>query len=236
MTCKTYIFRRSVPAALLVVLFVSPLASDAQQATCDVSGITVTAPTEPDARTVCQTISAALPRLQACHLNVQHPLRVTVSDDLPGVGPQCLGYYQTDRSEIFIRTAAGMVQSINPQSAFSRIDPPLLFESIVVHELAHALFQQSSRAADPCTEDHEYVAYGMQMAWLPGDQRAQIIAPFGVDAPVDPMMLNAFVAAMAPDRYAALVWQHFSQPENGCAFIHRLLAGQTSLHLEIYPE
>jgi len=50
------------------------------------------------------------------------------------------------------------------------------------------------------------------------------------------MPLNGFIAAMAPDHYTAPVWQHFSEPENGCNFVQRLLIEETTLQILMDPK
>jgi hypothetical protein len=36
---------------------------------------------------------------------------------------------------------------------------------------------------------------------------------------------------MNPDLFAVKAWQHFSDPENGCGFVWRLIRGETTLDL-----
>jgi hypothetical protein len=210
--------------------------TDDLQVTCDVPGFSVQAETGAEARQVCRVISAALPQLRSCHLSVQNPVHITVSEELADAPARCLGYYQCDQSEIHIRSAQGMERVFAPDSVFGQVGLDAFFESIVVHEVAHALFQQNACVTAACIDNHEYVAHAMQMAWLPDDQRALILDAYPTETPVDPMRLNSFIAAMAPERYAALVWQHFNQPENGCDFVQGLLSGDVSLQLQLFPD
>ena len=235
MKCKTHQIL-VVSLALLMCLpgvYPSEALADAHMVTCDLTNFTVEAETTAEAQAVCQLVSDALPQLQDCHMPVKLPVKIRVSDELRGVGPRCLGYYQCESSEIYVRSAEGMVQSIDPEGAYRQIETDVFFESIVVHEIAHALFQQNACVSAACADNHEYVAHAMQMAWLPEEARALIVQEYPQDPPIDPMLLNGFIAAMAPDRYAALVWQHFSEPENGCNFVQRLLIGETTL--QIFP-
>jgi len=236
MPCYPHILRLAALAVTVSSVCLGEVHADDLLATCDAADFTVEAETGPEAQAVCRVVLAALPQLQNCHLSVRNPVSITVSDDLADASARCLGYYQCDQSEIHIRSAQGMARAFDPEGVFGQVELDVFFESIVVHELAHALFQQNACVTGACSENHEYVAHAMQMAWLPDDQRALIIDAYPVETPIDPMLLNTFIATMAPERYAALVWQHFNQPENGCAFIQRLLVGDVSLQLQLYPE
>ena len=231
MKCKTHQIHLVVLALLMCLpgVYSSKVLADAPMVACDLENFTVEAETTAEAQAVCKLVSDALPQLQDCHMPVKLPVKIIVSDEMRGVGPRCLGYYQCESSEIYVRSAEGMAQSIDPEGAYSQIETDVFFESIVVHELAHALFQQNACVSAVCADNHEYVGHAMQMVWLPEDARAQIVQEYAQEPPIDPMLLNGFIAAMAPDRYAALVWQHFSEPENGCNFVQRLLIGETTL-------
>lgn len=88
----------------------------------------------------------------------------------------------------------------------------------------------ASRLAS-CANNHEYVAYAMQMLLLPANERQKIVTTYDIASPIDPLLLNCFIAAMAPDRFAAIVWQHYSEQGNGCSFVRELVSGEATLGL-----
>jgi hypothetical protein len=223
-------------ALLVAPLFGRGALAEVLPVPCDDADITVQADTREEALSVCRTVQAALPMLEQCHMPVRQSVRITVVGELPNAASTCLGYFQGDERAIYIRPAQAMAASIDPDSAFRGIDADLFFESILVHELGHALFQQNATAGAVCSANHEYVAHAMQMAWLPDEARAQIVSGYVVAPPVDAMRLNRLVLAMAPDRYTALVWQHFAQPEHRCDFVRRLLVGEETLMIPMFAE
>jgi len=214
-----------------MAVFMAGMVVASERLACARPSFSVEADTPVISGMVCDLVDRAVPFLEACHLEVRMPVHIVVSDDLGGVPDGCLGYFECDRSEIRVRTVEGMARAVSDASMFSTIEKDPYFESVVVHEMAHALFEQSACERTKCAENHEYVAHAMQMAWLPVADRERLVATFPVEYPIDPLRLNAFMVALAPDRYAATVWQHFSLPENGCAIVGRLLAGEQSLQL-----
>ena len=223
----------SIPHAgfVLAAFLLAGAAGAGERLTCADPAFSVESATTEFSERMCDLVDRALPALEACRLEVSAPVHIVVSDDLGSVPEGCLGYFLCDQSEIRIRTIDGMARAVSGGSMFSTIDKETYFESVVVHEMAHALFEQTACARAKCAENHEYVAHAMQMAWLPEADRERLVTAFPAGDPIDPLRLNAFMAAFAPDRYAATVWQHFSLPGNGCAIVGRLVAGEQSLQL-----
>jgi hypothetical protein len=148
----------------------------------------------------------ALARVAQCHLSLPEPVLITVADTLPDSIEGCVGYFECATNRIFLRTPDAIAGSRDPLSAFPILDPKVQFDSLVVHELAHAAFQQTGCTAAICPENHEYVGYAMQMWALPDQARTAIVDRFRKHEPIDARRLNMFIAAIAPDRYAAYVW------------------------------
>jgi len=65
-----------------------------------------------------------------------------------------------------------------------------------------------------CANNHEYVAYAMEMLSLPAHERQKIVAAYDIASPIDLLLMNSFFAAMAPVRFALIVWQHYSEQGN----------------------
>ncbi len=223
---------RGLGAAAIVLAALSGPAP-ADPVVCNVAGVTVDAESLETRDTVCRIVEEALPLLASCHLRLDGSLAFIISDDLPIEAPHCLGYYTCAERTIRLRPAAGMTQTLTPESAYSKLDPGLLFESIVVHELTHALYEDIRCPSDACRSGHEYVATAMQMSWLPEAARDDIVARYPLEHPVGQALLSPLIAGLAPQRYAAVVWQHFSEGRNGCDFVGRLSRGEVSLSVPL---
>ena len=224
--------QKTVAAFALCAMVLSlPTGALAETVVCSESLVSVTAPNASRAQSVCTTVMATLPKLAQCDLQLSHPLSITVLNDLPGVSDTCFGYYVCDGHRIFVRSPGGIAEITQLSRLYKDIAPEVVFDSIVVHEVSHAAFEQTACEDALCLANHEYVAYVMQMWSFPLVVRQKIVEQFGQDEPVEPIRLNDLIAVIAPEKFAALAWQHFNQPGNGCDFVGALVTGNVSLEI-----
>ena len=208
---------------------VLPVLAEADDALCDGLDVTVRAPSQSLALSVCGTVQRTLTLLEQCGLQLSDPIVIAILDDLPIFGDNCFGYYGCDSNRISLRSPTSIANVGSQSALYSGLDPMVVFDSLVAHEVAHAAFAQSTREESASLANHEYVAYAVQMWSLPPLVRDKIVPSFGQDEPVEAVRLNELVAVMAPDKFAALAWQHFNEPDHGCDFVQNLATGRTSL-------
>jgi len=210
---------------------VFPAVGAAEPKTCAATTVSVEAVSEMLVQQVCETVRHTRLMLGACHLSLPRNILVVVSDELSGPSQRCIGIYERAQSRISVLSPKGLHSVVDPLSAFADIEEQIFFESVLVHELTHAAFEYTASGLASCANNHEYVAYAMQMLSLPAHERQKIVATYDIASPIDPLLLNSFIAAMAPDRFAAIVWQHYSERGNGCSFIRELVSGESTLGL-----
>ncbi|MBU3260230.1 hypothetical protein KPG71_09425 [Roseovarius sp. PS-C2] len=211
-------------AVTLLFLSVAPARPDTVL-TCAGGDITVTAPTADSAQHVCDVARIARPQLQACHLPQTAPLRITVTDTLPPQHDRCLGLYDCREDVIGVLDTDALRQRVPPSSAFARLPPDILHDSLIVHEMTHALIFQKLGQDSGGLAANEYMAYAMQVEFLPEAMRQRFLATRSHTQPVTDDSINDLILKMAPDFFAIFAWQHFRQPDHGCALFDRLLTG-----------
>ncbi len=183
---------------------------------------------------VCARVEASRPLLGACGLEQSRPITLHVVWEIATdpLGPNCLGSYACDTDEIRVLHPEALLQAVGADNPLARLSADELFDSLVTHELAHALFAQSAEGGrPPAFVDQEYVAYAMQMASLEESARARLLEAHPGPQTVHALELNGIVALAAPTLFAAKAWRHFAQAGNGCTFVGRLVRGETSLAL-----
>ncbi len=125
-----------------------------------------------------------------------------------------------------------MVQVLDPEALslairqagnFASMPIDVLFDSLLVHEISHALAYQSSLAPPRTTAEAEYIAYAMQLESLPADVRDDFVASHPVTQPVSLMGLNDIILSFSPEVFAVKAWTHFRTEGNGCEFIRSIL-------------
>lgn len=157
-----------------------------------------------------------------------------VGDVRNAIGGCIFGQFRNDPDVASIltpsasETLVATIPSDEPLSIYKRLPPADLHRSLVIHEIAHAVAHQSFAVA-PCHAAHEYIASVAQISALPEATRRTFLAAFeGQDSFAD-SMFNDLVQAMNPARFTAAAYRHFQRPENGCAFMRRLLTDHTTI-------
>lgn len=183
-------------------------------------------------RRVCDVVAQALDQLGRCHLTVATPVSIAVRDRFDVDGFDGLAHYRPSSGKVVVLSPGALDAQLAPESAYRAVAPEALFDSLLVHELAHALSDQSPMGQTGCIADFEYVAYAMQLAFLDSADREAFLAAAGVDGPVPPGRFNDFVALAAPIRFAASAWLHFETPGNGCDFVGALLRRERTFRMD----
>lgn len=214
---------------LIAAFTVLPVLAHADSVVCEGADVSVTASEDLLAQSVCDTVQRTITLLEQCGLQLSEPIDISILDDLPKFGDNCFGYYECDGNHISLRSPVS-IANVSAQSVlYTGLDPIVILNSLVAHEVAHAAFAQSTGEDAAFLANHEYVAYAVQMWSLPPLVRDEIVASFGQDEPVEPIRLNELVAVMAPEKFAALAWQHFNEPGHGCDFVQDLATGRATL-------
>ncbi len=147
-----------------------------------------------------------------------------------GVG-DCLASYNCDAPRIEVIEPSNLDAALVSGSVLARLDQDRLFESLVVHEWAHAMLDAASPRPVHDLGDQEYVAYAMQLQSLPeAERRVWLDAPPGSENP-GPREVNAIIAAADPLRFATRAWRCFAANDHGCASIRDVIAGDLTFAL-----
>jgi hypothetical protein len=197
--------------------------------------ITVTAGTTDHAVHLCSVARAARSRLAACHMPQTAPIDIRIVTELPAQHAKCMGLYHCDTEIIEILDLAGLRRSVSPSSAFARIPPEALQDSLVAHEMVHALIHQRLGADSGPPVQNEYIAYAMQLDLMSDPARQALLAARDIKAPIPPEGLNEIILLMAPDVFAIFSWHHFRQEGHGCTLIGKLLDGAPGPFPNISP-
>ncbi|MBV1867453.1 MAG: hypothetical protein KUG69_06055, partial [Marinosulfonomonas sp.] len=181
------------------------------------------------AERVCAEAVAAAERLAACNIPQRFAINLQVVDRIAHAEEICLGSYMPGEKVLKITSPNQFSAVIDPDNIFSQIPTLELFDSLIVHELTHALVDQQPYKGKQCLENQEYMAYAMQLEAMSPASRKILIDAAGGGIEVTRERLNAFIAIAAPSKFAAWSWIHFSAPQNGCDFVGKLVSGKTTL-------
>jgi hypothetical protein len=179
----------------------------------------------------CTVATTAAKRLAACHIPQRETVKLHIVDRIVPSDLSLLGIYKRGEKTLEVTSPAYFSTAIEPNHIYSLLPELELFDSMIFHELTHALLDQRPGGNVQSYANHEYMAYAMQMEALSPASRQIIIgaARGSKYSEISSEQLNEFVALAAPITFAAWSWQHFFAPHNGCHFFEKLITGETSL-------
>lgn len=183
------------------------------------------------AELICSAAARATDQLASCNLEVPEQITITVTDELPD---QCLGVYHCGQGhiEILAPEAYAPVRAAGAASAFALISDDAFFESVIRHELAHAALDDMPCPFPSCIVGQEYIAYAMQIRFLPDADRAAFEEATTQVGPVSRDMLSHIMLMMAPESFARRVWLHLQDRDDPCTFIGQISRAEVLLDRE----
>ena len=207
---------RSLSLSLILTLAWSVPGIAAQ---CDGENVVVIAPNSELVARVCAVVERARARLESCELRQSRPLVIRVSDSPDQF--ELMGHFGTKKNEIGLLSPSDLATVLKSNSAYREIETERLFDSIVVHELAHAIFTNTPCGMETCLAGHEYISFALQFWSLEAHDREALPSSsvVGMEWFTDERLTET------PEVFAANAWLHFSQPGFGCGFIRAIVAG-----------
>lgn len=213
---------------ILIALSTAPLG--AEPLACP-GGRVFTENAGEDADLICSLAARATEQLATCNLTVPAPVTIAV---IPELQDQCLGLYHCGqgRIEILAPGEYAPLRAKGKASAFAPVSDEAFFESVIRHELAHAALDDMPCPFDSCVASQEYVAYTMQVRFLPETDRIAFEDATEHEGPVSRDMLSGIMLMMAPDVFARRAWLHLKEREDPCGFIGQIARGEVLLDYE----
>lgn len=159
----------------------------------------------------------------ACGLALTRPISIELDADL---GASCVGVYHCDEDRISLLPPDRLALALPDSTLFAPIDVMAYFDSIIVHELAHAAYDEVPCPFEkPCVATSEYLAYALQIESLSDADRSAIGLGVVPQVPIARDEITAVLAGWSAPRFAVKAWTHLKQRPDACAYIGMLAAG-----------
>ncbi len=212
-------------ASAMVVALSGAVTVAAAGAACRAVAVDVTGATAQERDIICTAAGKATGLLRQCGLEARERLSVAVTRRADGsCDEMAFGTFHLTDNTIRIASAADCAH-VPASSPYAALGPAGLYESIVVHEVAHAVFWQALAGRQVSQTAHEYVAYAIQLQAMDAAARDQLMAMQRPGVTSDLTAFNDKLLGMAPDAYAALAFRHFTSPGHGCAILKGIVSG-----------
>ncbi|MCA0996076.1 DUF6639 family protein [Alloyangia pacifica] len=179
---------------------------------------------------VCAIAEQAAQQLARCGLPLTREVTIRVVDE--GLGDGCVGLYHCGQDLIEILSPQRLEVQRKEQSLFSNLATQRFFDSVVVHELAHAAHDALPCPSGVCLATSEYLAYNHQIMSLSSVDREAVMASIDMDRIVQHDEVNASILFFKPDTFAARAWAHLNQREDACDYLRHIARGDFTFDRE----
>ncbi|ETW12799.1 hypothetical protein ATO8_09658 [Roseivivax marinus] len=213
--------RRGLLAAAPVFLF-SGGAALPDTVPCETPGLSVEGATPELSDRICRAADAAAIQLADCALPLSGTVTISTAAALENA---CYGLYHVDGRCIEVLDPDSMAAHQATSPLFAPVSAEAFFDSIILHELVHAAFADRPCPMESCVVTAEYLAFGLQIMFLPEGERARLDTSALPARKIGFDEINAPYLFMAPHRFALKAWRHLTQHDDVCAFVDLVARG-----------
>jgi hypothetical protein len=209
-----------------IILLLQPDLAVAETMICETAPVTVTGQSQEHLSMACQAVLVAQELFSQCNMPaLPKSLRVDILQDLQ---PGCVGLFHCGEAQIDVLPPKLMSERRGKENAFAFLSETEFFRSVIVHELAHAAFEDVPCILESCRATTEYIAYNMQVMSL-DDHLRQIYSDNSKrDRPILKDEINVMVLSIAPNVFAQKAWEHLTEKDEPCNFVKRIAAGDVT--------
>ena len=185
---------------------------------------------------LCKMATEIRDRLEVCGLKQSRVLTVEITDELSHPLANCLAYFDCEYDVIRIADPSTWDALMEEDEAYASLPAEVTFKALLTHEITHALVTQTAGDREVPVVDQEYIAASMELELMEAEWRDVLLAEVLVELPPKDGLIDIWIYAFAPRKFAVNAWQHFSLPENGCSLVQQIVVGDVSFSKEVRPE
>ncbi|MBU2582913.1 MAG: hypothetical protein KJ622_14470 [Alphaproteobacteria bacterium] len=193
---------------------------------CSAVAITIVAATIKEHEIICAGVLRSIALFRQCKLETPDRVRIVVANvPLKIGGISAFAVYEANTKTIHLANMKTFAAAAKSIKEFGALPIDALYESVVAHEVAHRIFRPLVKNMDLSHATHEYVAYAAQVSAMPRAVRRQYLQSIERPPPTDLSLFVDIVLLLGPARFAAMAYDHFSAPGNGCRILQGVAAG-----------
>jgi hypothetical protein len=206
----------------------------AETLVCGRSNISVQSQKPAFADLTCQAAMRAQAVFNQCDMAIfSDPIRIELVQKLK---PGCVAVYHCNEGWIEVLEPPHMETRRSAEGAIAFLEIDDYFQSVIVHELAHTMFDDAKCPFGACIVADEYVAYTMQIMSLTLGAQTEFAENSELNRRVSRDELSSMLLFMAPNRFAQKAWAHLSQRDDPCAFLGKIMDGTVLLDRERFSD
>lgn len=189
------------------------------------STVEVEAGSPTDRILVCRGASKGLDFLSSHGFTLGRLIRIRLHDRPIGGEGVHIGLFDARTGMVDLLTFEQAQRQCAEQPPFRTAMDAALYESFVVHEIAHAITARQATNGPVSRTAHEYIAYSAQLSTMATAKRAQILDRYRVRAFTGSQDMSATYYALDPSAFGVKAYRHFAALEDPAAFLKQLASG-----------
>jgi len=188
----------------------------------------VVAASENEATPVCIAAMRALTFLHNCGISQKRPLEIDLVQRVTHpFGGKAIATFDKSRGRIEILSTEMMQKLLRKDSTYSRMPVADVFDSIVTHEVTHAIWAGHLGERRLPHAAHEYAAYAVQIATMPEMRRERFLSSFADNRGGDDLSaFNEGYLALAPLAFGAAAYRHMTRTSRPCEVLGAIATGK----------
>lgn len=205
----------------------------------DCEGISIHAPIadQNEVQRVCQAAQDATELLRQCGIESSKAINISIKEKLvhPSGFP-AFAFFHSPSNQIEITDFDAFKKLIQPGSAYYKLPSRDLYESLIAHEVTHAITSPLIRDSDCTSVAHEYIAAVIQVSSMSDGSRQILLNAFPRSTPVVLEMFNEFSFYSSPQWFVANAYRHFNQTDKGCELLLGIINGEVQFQCDFEYE
>ena len=205
----------------------------------DCEGISIHAPIadQNEVQRVCQAAQDATELLRQCGIEPSKSINISIQEKLvhPSGFP-AFAFFHSPSNQIEITDFDAIKKLIQPASAYYKLPSRDLYESLIAHEVTHAITSPLIRDSDCPSVAHEYIAAVIQVSSMSDGSRQILLNAFPRSTPVVLEMFNEFSFYSSPQWFVANAYRHFNQTDKGCELLLGIINGEVQFQCDFEYE
>lgn len=182
--------------------------------------------TAEDRKLICKAATTARSFFQSHGVDIRQSLRIRSQDEQAASTLPHIGSYSTADKTVSLQSFEQASGKDGGNTLFGLPLDKILYESVVVHEIAHAIADQHFTCRPPPLVAQEYLAYVAQLSTMEQTTRERILIRNGRPAYEGIGEMSPTYYALDPSGFGIKAYRHFVALTDPGEFIRGLLSGR----------
>ena len=190
---------------------------------CNNSGVIVTYTKIEDYHLVCEAVNKVIEIANKIGISEELNISISLVDRLMiNNTVELLAFFNPNSMEIQVLSMQACQHTFGKEVVFGQELDKELYRSIIIHEIAHALFWNNMGNKVIAREIHEYFAYIIQLALLDKSHRDKIIYLNDVPAYSNRSEISEEYYLLSPAYFAVKSYLHFISIKEDWSYLRSL--------------